>query len=66
MTSQPETEIIHIIFTTEDVRSMAEEVFDVGPNLAVESAFEWAKYIQDTATNLIYAQLGSVIETGQP
>lgn len=65
MSSQPEEEIIHIIFTMDDVESMAEMLgIDVG--LAKERAESWASAIEDTANNLINEQLCSVIEYDCP
>lgn len=69
MSSQPENELIHIIFTTEDVEAMIE---DLPEDLAVSledglaRARDWAKSIEGTATQLINEQLWNVVMDDQP
>ena len=58
-------EVIRIIFTTEDVRSMAEDA-GIEPEIALDRVFGWAKYITDTMSGYCSEQLQSVIETDQP
>lgn len=64
MSNEPE-EIIRIIWSSEDVRYMAEEAgvpFDV----AMERARSWGKHIAETASDMCGQQLQSVIELDQP
>lgn len=65
MSSQPPDEIIHIIFTYNDVDEIADEL-GVPIETARERAGEWARSISDTATSLISEQLTSVIEHNTP
>lgn len=58
-------EVIRIIFTTEDVRSMAEDA-EVDPDVAIERALSWGKHIEDTMSGYCSEQLDSVIRTDQP
>lgn len=64
MSDEP-VEVIRIIFTTEDVRGMAEEA-GIDPDLALDRAFDWGRHIADTMTGYCAEQLESVIKTGQP
>lgn len=61
MTSQPAEEIIHIVFTMEDVESLA-EVLKVPIEVARSRAESWAKSIENSAVERINEQLASVIE----
>jgi hypothetical protein len=65
MSSEPLNEIIRIVFTYEDVDSMAE---GLGVDIAVarERADSWADAIADTAMTHINEQLASVIEHDTP
>lgn len=58
-------EIIHIIFTTDDIESMAEEV-GVEFDIALERAKAWSPFIEDTAVNLISDQLYNAVEFDSP
>lgn len=73
MTSQPNNELIHIIYTEEDVRGMVDDFNDrfagaaaLTYDVALKRAAEWAKHIQDTAAALCNEQLESVIAFGAP
>lgn len=65
MSSQSENELIHIIFTTEDIESIAEDA-EINFDLALERARNWASDIEDTAVGLIYDQLYNVVERDAP
>lgn len=65
MSSQPESEIIHIVFTIDDIASMAEDA-EIDFGIALERARNWASDIEDTAVSLISDQLYSVIEFDIP
>lgn len=62
--SEP-VEVISIIFTSEDVYSMAEDN-GVDPDLAMERAMEWGRHIADTMTGYCAEQLESVILHNAP
>ena len=59
------TEILKIVFSEDDVRSMA-ELAEVDFDVAMDRATEWGRHIADTATQLINEQLESVIKHNQP
>lgn len=65
MSSQPENELIHIIFTYDDVLSMADGA-GIDFEVACERAERWAPYIEDTAMSLISDQLYSCVEVDSP
>lgn len=65
MARNPDTELIHIIFTTEDIESMAEDV-EINFDLALERARNWASDIEDAAVGFIYDQLYNVVERDAP
>jgi hypothetical protein len=58
-------EVIRIIFTSEDIESMADEL-NIDREVAMDRALEWGKYIADTMTGYCCEQLEEVILTGQP
>lgn len=65
VSSQPPGELIHIIFSYDDVDLWAEELgIDIG--LARERAESWARSIEDSAVQRISDQLASVIEFDNP
>lgn len=64
MSNEP-IEVIRIIFTSEDVYSIAEDN-GIDPDLAMERAQDWGKHIADTMSGYCTEQLESVILTGQP
>lgn len=70
MTSQPVTEVIHLIFTSEDVLDIAEDLRndgeDIADELAMDRALGWARSIENTATALIENQLRSCIQFDTP
>ena len=57
--------LINIIFSIDDVESMAEEA-GIPIDIAWERAQQWAPYIEDTAVSLITEQLYSVVENDSP
>jgi hypothetical protein len=65
MSSQPEGELIHIIFTIDDIEFMADEA-GIDLELALERAEKWARYIEDAAVSLINDQLFSCVEYDSP
>jgi hypothetical protein len=65
MSSQPGNEIIHIIWTVEDVVDMAENL-GVDSEVAVARARSWAKAITDNANQGIDEQLCNVVENDSP
>jgi len=58
-------EIIKIVFTDDDVRSIAEEA-GIDVDVALNRAEDWAKALTETATGGINEQLYSVIVNDQP
>lgn len=56
---------INIVITDSDIESIA-EMADVPLALAQERAQSWAKYIEETASELVNEQLHSVIAGDQP
>ena len=64
MSNEPE-EIIRIVWSSEDVRYMAEEA-GVPFDLAMERARSWGKHIAGTASDVCGEQLQSCIESDQP
>lgn len=65
MSSQPKSELIHIIFTIDDIESIAEDV-ETDFDTALERARNWASEIEDHAIELIYDQLYNVVEHDAP
>lgn len=59
------TEIIRIVWTTDDIKSIAEAA-GVDEETALQRAIEWGKYIEETANSLCATQLASVVETDSP
>lgn len=60
-----EHEVLRIVFTDEDIRSLAEGG-EVDEATALLRARSWARHIGETATGLINDQFQSVVETDQP
>lgn len=58
-------ELIRIVFTTDDVLSMADEA-GVPADVAVDRSCRWAGAITDTATSLCNEQLASVVAHDAP
>jgi hypothetical protein len=65
MSSQPESELIHIIFTIEDIESIAEDA-EVDFDLAIERVRNWVSDIEEAAIGLIYDQLYNAVERNAP
>jgi hypothetical protein len=57
--------IITILFTSEDVLSIAEET-GIDPDLAMGRALEWGKHIEGTMSGYCTEQLTDAIRSGQP
>jgi hypothetical protein len=57
--------IISIVFTREDVDSIAESN-GIDYDLALERAMEWGRYIEATMSTYCAEQLTDVIVSGQP
>lgn len=58
-------EYIRIIFTDEDIASIAEAT-GVPLDVAQERAVDWGKHIESTATGICSEQLASCIVNNQP
>lgn len=58
-------EVIRIVFTSEDVFSIAEDN-GIDPDLALERAMDWGKHIAETMSNYCTEQLESVIRFNAP
>lgn len=65
MISQLENELIHILFTYDDVLSMANGA-DIDFDIACERAEKWAKYLEDAAADTISEQLYNCIQFDRP
>ena len=65
MSSQPDNEIVHIIWTVSDVLDIA-DTLGVDPEVAVARARERAKAITDNANQGIDEQLCNVVENDSP
>ncbi|HEX3734396.1 MAG TPA: hypothetical protein VHU86_04505 [Solirubrobacterales bacterium] len=61
---QPEP-LIRILFDPEDVEAMAAEA-GLPISVAIIRAWTWARAIEETATELCFSQLLSVLITGRP
>jgi len=58
-------EIIRIVFTDEDVRSMAEAA-GIDVQVALDRAEDWAKHVSEAAITNISEQLVSIVVHDQP
>lgn len=58
-------EIIKIIFTDADVRTMA-ELAGVDEEVALDRAEDWARHITETASTMVGEQLASVVSENAP
>lgn len=65
MSSQPDNEIIHIIWTTEDVLDMA-ETMGVDPDVAIARVRGWSQDLTDNANQGLDEQISNVIENDSP
>jgi len=63
MSSHPEDELIHIIFSQADIEEMAED-HQIDLNVAIQHARDWAHYVQNQAIDLIMEQMSRAI-TGE-
>jgi hypothetical protein len=58
-------EIIRIVFTDEDIRSMAEAA-GIDVQVALDRAEDWAKHVSEAAITNISEQLVSIVVHDQP
>jgi len=71
MASQPATEILHIIFSDEDIVGMVEDHNDQNPDnpideaAAIATAHEWASSLTDQAVSFLNEALYSIVCLGQ-
>ena len=65
MSSEPASELIHIIFSEADVEYMAEDA-GIDLDIALERARNWAKYVEETASTLINEQMFNIVADDQP
>ena len=64
MDEKDDIPVIRIIFTTEDVRDIA-EAHGIDLDVAYDRAAEWGRYIEQTMSGYCAEQLEDAIRTGQ-
>lgn len=61
----PNNELIRVVFTTEDVKSLASEL-EVDEETAINRVLDWKKSLEENAVSSMNEQLASIIEHDQP